>query len=181
MFSKLRYVFNTAKHLKWIQIRYQIYYRLNRPGPLNKYDGIFDPERISFLSFIEQPPAFISVKEEDSKFSFLNQDIDFSKGIDWNFQGNGKLWNYNLQYLNFLLQDNLSVSYRLGLIESLKSAVAANKLPLEPYPVSLRSINILRFASLNHIIQPNVLSFVHAELDFLSNYPEYHLLGNHLL
>src|SRR5690606_1726695 len=55
------------------------------------------------------------------------------------------------------------------------------KLLLEPYPVSLRSINVIRLCCFHEVTDSSILKNLHGELDFLSKRLEYHLLGNHLL
>src|SRR5690606_7451185 len=135
---------------------------------------------LCYLSFKKLPPVLISYLAEN-EFEFLNLKVKFTSGIDWKYQENGKLWNYNLQYANYLLQENLAVNTKKELILSLYQKLDQGLLPLEPYPASLRIINSIRFISHNHLNEKTLNSFIHAEVDFLSNRPEYHLLGNHLL
>ncbi len=42
--------------------------------------------------------------KEKTTFKFLNIEHTFDK-IDWNYDGWGKLWTYNLNYFDFLLQE----------------------------------------------------------------------------
>src|SRR5690606_15406237 len=115
-----------------------------------------------------------------SHFTFLNLDFDFSEELNWNFQEYGKLWNYNLQYANYLYQSDVSTEEKVGLMKSLYSWLSDGKLSLEPYPVSLRTINMIRWLSATTISNRDLYSCLYAELDFLSKRLEYHLLGNHL-
>src|SRR5690606_3527938 len=98
-----------------------------------------------------------------------------------NTQDKGKLWNYNLQYANYLLQEDVSFDEKDRLVESMYDWLRLGDLPLEPYPVSLRVINVLRWFSNEGSSIDSILDAVYAELTFLSQRPEYHLLGNHLL
>ena len=41
-------------------------------------------------------------------FTFLNIPHDFSDKIDWNYRSYGKLWTYNLNYFDFLNQEEMS-------------------------------------------------------------------------
>lgn len=180
MLKKLYLLFSTVKYLKLIQIRYQIIYSLKKARSLKGYNRHYNPEQICSLSFTRTPPVFKSLLFENS-FLFLNQQVDFGDEINWNYQENGKLWNYNLQYANYLLQEDITIEKRKKILISLYTWLLSNKLPLEPYPISLRAINIIRFLSANSIKDTFVLENLHAELDFLSQNPEFHLLGNHLL
>lgn len=180
MFKKLPLLFNTVKHLKPIQVFYQFKYRLIKADNLAAYNKTYSKNGICFLSFSKQPPAYKGYLGKNI-FSFLNLEVRFDNNIDWNYQEHGKLWNYNLQYANYLLQEEVPVKERKSILLSLYQSLNSGYLPLEPYPVSLRSINCIRFLSHNKIVDSELTSFLHGELDFLTKRLEYHLLGNHLL
>ena len=180
MVQKLPLLFNTVKHLKPVQVLHQVKYRLRKTGNLSAYEKNLSFEKIRLLSFQSLPPVQHHYLGNNN-FSFLNIQKSFEGEIDWNFQKYGKLWNYNLQYFNFLLQENLSIEEKENLLLSLYEWLNKGLLPLEPYPSSLRIVNMIRFYSRNEKISGEVLSYLHAELNFLSKRLEYHLLGNHLL
>lgn len=180
MIKKASLLFNTVKHLKPIQVFYQLKYRLKKAGSLNDYNKSYSEDGLCLLSFTKQPPVYSSYLGEN-KFIFLNQEVQFDSEIDWNYQENGKLWNYNLQYANWLLQEDVSYSEKIRLLESLYKWLNSGQLTVEQYPVSLRAINVMRLFSHENKRDEDILSNTHAELDFLSKRPEYHLLGNHLL
>ena len=52
---------------------------------------------------------------------------------------------------------------------------------LEPYPVSLRTINWIKFLALNDRYPKYIVDALYAQYRVLSQNLEYHLLGNHLL
>ena len=54
----------------------------------------------------------------NNSFEFLNLKKEFSE-IDWNYSNNGKLWTYNLNYFDFLNQENISKEEGLNLIQRL--------------------------------------------------------------
>lgn len=180
MIKKTNLLFNTVKHLKPIQVFYQLKYRLKNPGTLNDYDKSYLIDKMSVLSFAKQPPVYLSYLGKN-KFTFLNQEVQFDSEIDWNYQENGKLWNYNFQYANWLLQEDVSFEEKSELLGSLYEWLDNGKLTVEPYPTSLRAINVMRLFSHENKQDELILANTHAELDFLSKRPEYHLLGNHLL
>lgn len=180
MISKIKRLYHTLKPLQFRQLTYQLLYRLNKAKPLGSYNGTVDPLNVHFLTFKEQPPVYRHMLSE-RHFSFLNLEVKYEDEVDWNDQRHGKLWNYNLQYANYLFQDDIGNNVKSRLLHSLYDSLYRQKLELEPYPVSLRAINVMRWYSQHRTEDAYLLKAVHAELDFLSKRPEYHILGNHLL
>src|SRR5690606_39177202 len=71
---------------------------------------------------------------------------------------------------------------KLDLLKSIYKALQNNTLALEPYPVSLRIIHIIRFIHKYDLHKEEwLLKNLYAELTYLFKNFEYHLLGNHLL
>lgn len=178
MIGKLRTVFHTIKHLTLVQIVYQVKCRLVKPRSLRTYGNSYRDYRIKPLQWSTFPLVY-PCWDGASKFAFLNREHEFDRNLDWNYQGHGKLWNYNLQYANYLLQETVADSEKEQLITDLYAWLFDGRLLLEPYPVSLRAINMIRWLSLVNRI--DLAKNVYAELNFLSQRLEYHLLGNHLL
>lgn len=127
--------------------------------------------------YIQENPKIRS----DLSFEFLNKRLNFKAEIDWNYSLYGKLWNYNLQYLDYILYDNITLDYRKELIKSISKSVLKQELKLEPYPVSLRINNIILFDSIYGIEDKDVYDAFKIQVYFLSKNLEHHLLGNHLL
>jgi uncharacterized heparinase superfamily protein len=93
----------------------------------------------------------------------------------------GKLWTYNLTYFDFLHQNGMRREEGIMLIHNFINHSSALKDGLEPFPISLRGINWIKFLVQHEIndskIDDSLLAHYHILLDNL----EYHLLGNHLL
>tara|TARA_R100000353_G_scaffold175198_2_gene144917 strand:+ start:16387 stop:17913 length:1527 start_codon:yes stop_codon:yes gene_type:complete len=162
------------------QIKHQLLYRFQKTKNLNDYKKLYNFKEIVFLDFNNSPYVY-NTYLGNNKFTFLNIKHNFGQEIDWNHQEYGKLWNYNLQYANYVMQEEISVDEKIRLINHLYEALVSNKLLLEPYPASLRVINIIRLFSYKKLNDANIQKNVYGELQFLSERPEYHLLGNHLL
>lgn len=178
MLKKLIILYNTTVFLKWVQIKHQIINRL-------KNDVNVCPETEKLLVNNE-----ILFKKNDFNeaicvtpltFTFLNIKQSFKDEINWNYDNHGKLWLYNLEYFDFLKDRNISVNEKVNLIDSFYAFSIKYNRKLEPYPVSLRAINIIKFSLLNNINYNNNFRFLHQELAYLHNNYEFHLLGNHLL
>lgn len=171
----------TIRYLKPIQIIYQVKNRLSSPGNLRGYTS--DDVIVHPLQFSDYPSRLIEITGSNT-FTFLNLTKSFGHDVDWNFMDYGKLWNYNLQYFNFLHQPGLSNDRKIGLLRQVYANLETGRLALEPYPVSLRSMNVIRFLSgcINpQRDYPDICKFLFAELTYLHTHYEFHILGNHLL
>ncbi|WP_146928628.1 alginate lyase family protein [Gillisia hiemivivida] len=131
---------------------------------------------LKFQSGILYPNTYLG----SQRFSFLNIEKSFSN-IDWNFAENGKLWTYNLNYFEFLNQEKITKEQGLNLIWDYISKKEILKDGLEPYPISLRGINWVKFLAHNEIKNEEINDCLFQDYSRLSENLEYHLLANHLL
>lgn len=116
----------------------------------------------------------------DNAFNFLNIKHIFKQGIDWDLGNYGKLWAYNLNYFNWLADEDIPTATRLETIQDyLKPGERKNG--SEPYPTSLRGINWIKFLAGNNIYNEPILQRLYRDYDRLSAFPEYHIQANHLL
>lgn len=174
--------FYTLRYLKPTQIRYQLWYRIRSKNKLikraqNQSRSISKVNTLNFISWINKPISY-----SDSEFSFLNQSKKFkSDNIEWEFNEFGKLWTYNLNYMDYLLQADMSKEKGIELIELFITKLANNTTGKEPYPISLRGINWIKFLSKHKIQNQNIYNSLYFQFYILYNSLEYHLLGNHLL
>lgn len=136
------------------------------------------PYPLTFAPLIETVKSY---DQQSNEFNFLNLKHSFGSQIDWNFEGHGKLWTYNLNYFDCLNQDELSVEKGVALIEDFTNQKESLKDALEPYPTSLRLINWIKFFNKNNIDNSRLTNFLYDQLKHLTKNLEYHLLGNHLL
>ena len=178
--KKLQLVFNTIVYLKPIQIYYRLYYFLrNRLFGYNvKKRIINDFNPIVWKNRIDYDNSYF--KKENS-FTFLNISYSFSDKINWNSNQFGKLWTYNLNYFDFLNQENISKETGLQLIQDFIKNDALLKDGKEPYPISLRGINWVKFLSKNKVNKEFIDNNLYNHYYILLKNIEYHLLGNHLL
>ena len=178
--NRLILYINTIKYLKIKQVFFRFYYflksRVLKKSPSNRIPPKFIP--IIWQNGIDNYTSFIIT---DLTFNFLNISHSFNKEINWNYSNHGKLWIYNLNYFDFLNQDNIVKENALFLIKDFiqkkDSAIDGN----EPYPISLRCINWIKFLSKFKIQNSETDNILYNDLVFLSKNLEYHLLGNHLL
>jgi hypothetical protein len=119
--------------------------------------------------------------KKENSFTFLNISYSFSDKINWNSNQFGKLWTYNLNYFDFLNQENISKETGLQLIQDFIKNDALLKDGKEPYPISLRGINWVKFLSNNQVKDELINNTLYFHYCILFKNLEYHLLGNHLL
>ena len=117
----------------------------------------------------------------DGEFTFLNLSEKFTTEPDWSFSGHGKLWNYQLQSFEFLLQENMQRPDAEKLMTGFASFIKHHPSCFEPYPASLRVINWVKFLSVGDV-QNDVLSeCVLEDASRIAFTAEWHLENNHLL
>ena len=169
-------LFNTIKYLEFTQIYYRIFYFVRvRFRKISRFKYKFTKKSSSTaLSLIDSCEYYSSYK--DGEFTILNLSKKFDSKIDWNYSEYGKLWTYNLTYFEYLKErEDLSLIY--DFIENICSV----KDGLEPFPISLRGINWIKFLTKYKIKDKKIDDSLYAQYYILLDNLEYHLLGNHLL
>lgn len=179
--NKIIRLFNTIKYLKSKQIYFRLYYFIR--NRYRKKMGFIYPTfnniKSNSLIFEESIPNYKSYFS-NNKFEFLNIEKEFDT-IDWNFKDLGKLWTYNINYFDFLNQENISKDEALELIYDFIDKETTLKDAIEPFPISLRGINWIKFLSKEKIKDENIDTILYKHYMILLDNLEYHLLGNHLL
>ena len=148
--SRLELFVNTVKYLKPIQIYFRIYYYLR--NRILKNNKILKP--LPDYNAIVWTSEFYNFKSYSAKehcFTFLNISHSFKEKIDWNINQFGKLWTYNLNYFDYLNQKDISKDSGEYLIKDFLKNNINLKEGNEPYPISLRGINWVKFLSKNSI------------------------------
>jgi hypothetical protein len=181
--------FHTLRHLRLIQFRYQLWYRIRskillifkQSNIVNK--TIVKGNLLVLVEIIDKPVSFTK-----QQFTFLNKSEQFTDEIDWNFDKYGTLWCYNLNYFDFLLQPRMEYKTGILLIENFIQNANQNSIGVQPYPIALRGINWIKFLIRywdhddgGHIKLSQINSSLFAQYQILLSTIEYHLLGNHLL
>ena len=175
--------FRTLQHLKLPQAGYQLRRRLlPRASGRKVLDDLCPRQDIHCLPFARP----ISPEVEQGNIKFLNKsrkiDID---AMDWRSTDAAKLWRYNLHYFDYLHWDSYAAETKNELIASwIRLNPVGTVDAWEPYPVSLRSVNWIKYFLLagkdGKVSQPWKKSLAE-QLLWLEANLEYHLLANHLL
>ena len=180
-FKKVILILYTVKYLKPKQIYFRLYFLLRNKIFSQKRFETEEYDCISYLPKLNQGIVSVQSYTATSTFTFLNISHSFGKKIDWNYQKHGKLWAYNLNYFDFLNQLHFSKEVGLQLIHDYIKKSNVLKDGLEPYPISLRGINWIKFISKYNIQDKLIDTYLYFQYKRLSRNLEYHLLGNHLL
>ena len=177
--NKLVRLFYTVKYLKRTQIYYRSYYFVkNRLVNSQKFKNPREEMiGLTWTSFLPANPTYSG----NNTFTFLNQKKKFENKIDWNYATHGKLWVYNLNYFDFLNQKTITKEDGIALIDSYVQNEYLLKDGLEPYPISLRGINWIKFLAKHNIKNKKIDYLLYNHYHRLLKNLEYHLLGNHLL
>lgn len=176
-------LFATVRYLKPQQIFYRCFYvarKKLRPVLFKHFDQSkckTAPSSLKLQKSIDFPDSYLG----GNKFVFLNIEHDFGEKIDWNHPDYGKLWTYNLNYFEFLNQKNISKEAGIALINNFVSRQTELSDGMEPYPVSLRTVNWIKFFIKHDITDEKLHAFLYFQYQCLMKNLEYHLFGNHLL
>jgi len=99
--------------------------------------------------------------------------------LNWNSSENSKLWQYHLHYFDYL--DCFDYNQGLKLIHNwIDNNPIGQGAGWEPYPISLRVVNWIKFFS-RHQIEPNdqIVHNLFVQKNVLFKYRELHLCANH--
>ena len=174
-------LFYTVYYLKSKQIFFRIYYFIRTRW--RKIQVFIYPSKLPSLGnnmvMENSIPSIVSYRK--NKFIFLNLSHYFDNEINWNFSVYGKLWVYNLTYFEYLNQVNMSGTVGLELINDYIKQGLSIKDGFEPFPISLRGINWIKFLTKHQIQDQTINNSLYAQYFILLDNLEYHILGNHLL
>lgn len=141
--------YQTIRYLKSKQILFRLYYLIR--GRRRRLMGFRYPASLPFTDFSSPTSAlcwapFIPtrISLQDKSFTFLNRTKNFPDKIDWNYGGFGQLWQYNLNYFDYLLQPGMTRKTGLALILDFIERADGNGGSFDPYPISLRGVNWIK-------------------------------------
>lgn len=175
---KLFLLFGTIRFLKWQQIYFRLVRRLIKPKVTESFQGS-KPKRSKTW---EHLPLYDNKIDSQLEACFLNHTKKLDLPADWNNESPSKLWVYNLHYFEDLLSNNAEEKHNFHL-HFLNSWIDQNPVGYgngwEPYPTSLRIVNILKAWLGGLELDEKLFRSVFTQASFLSNDLEKHLLGNH--
>ncbi|MCK4998847.1 MAG: alginate lyase family protein [Anaerohalosphaera sp.] len=192
--NKLLRLYHTVKYLKACQVTGQIRNRLRsrfeNPARLLSqtvpdFVGCCWPLEISIL-----PPGMQGNRATDiltGSFSFLNNTCDIGWMPDWQCKDMPKLWQYNLHYFEWLWALDYEDAKAVTLDWIVKHPLKKGQVGWEPYPISLRLMNLCgvffaKFRKQTHAdikFSHKLWQSIYYQCQWLVDHLEVHLLGNH--
>ena len=177
-----RFIYKCFRY--WHTIRYlkliQIFARAKFYLPNFKVHQVRKNE-LRILAGLWTKPAGRSPRMVDQNtFNFLNETHEINRN-DWNRSSISKLWLYNLHYFDDLnAHDSSSRSdwHYLLINRWIEENLPFKGNGWEPYPTSLRIVNVCKAWLGGLDLDRNIFSSVLHQADYLSKTLEKHLLGN---
>ena len=172
-------LYHTVRHLRLRQIAWQIRRKIF-PPKLAVTSGLpaCEPERLSLLPFPSKPLTHLDA----GRFNFLNREVDLGLPIDWNAEHLPLLWRYNLHYFDYLQQPSMTWDVGSAVMSDWveRHRVRKEGVGWQPYPISLRIVNWIKFLCHHEKFPPLLCQSLAAQGENLSRQIEYQILGNHL-
>lgn len=173
---KFDLVLRTLRHLKGQQLWGQLRNRLPRSMPvLKEIPEVVTPEG-EWTEGIVKQQGYLG----GQRFEFLNVSSDFTEAGGWWGEKNSYLWYYNLNYFEWINQGECTEALPWILRWIDENKPSPSNRAWDPYPVSLRIINWVRY-----FLENSSIELAHESLAFQAKWLmgriETHLLGNHYL
>lgn len=177
MLKKFFLFVNTIKYLKLVQIYYRLFYRIVPQKKINHPFHYSLSQKESWLKYDYNYEGMF----DDNEFYFLNKRGFLHNKNDWNDITKDKLWLYNLHYFDYLNSHNQFSNNKLSLIHRwIDENPIGHGNGWEPYTISLRLVNWIKYVNNNNINCNKVLDSISIQSRFLYQRPEYHIQANHL-
>lgn len=168
---------NTVKYLSFKQIYFRIIRKTTRLPEVRNKTYVF-PKRSS--DWFHQN-LYSEKIDNKLKANFINFEKKLNLPSDWNTESVSKLWLYNLHYFEYLLSEGSEQKHDLH-IKLIDSWIDNNKsfnVGWEPYPTSLRIVNILKAWLGGLELNKKIFDSIFEQAYYLLNNLEKDLLANH--
>ncbi|WP_368881697.1 heparinase II/III family protein [Shewanella algae] len=178
MISNISMLYFTLKHLRFEQIFYRLFYKFKKVSVLHVCAKVSTKKWQWGGPRIYKQSLF-----ENNKVRYLSVDGSIDSVSCWNCNSKEKLWLYNLHYFDDF--NSSSFGERIELQASFLNRWIAGNPPSfgngwEPYPLSLRLVNLIKWLSCQSIVEQHWLDSLMQQVSALAQQVEYHILGNHL-
>lgn len=170
-------LFHTVRYLRLSQVIARFWFRMRNPEPdLNPAPPLRESPK--WTKPITKPVCL----NKPWHFSFLNEARQCQFPGDWNNGSLEKLWLYNLHYFDDLCCHGAADRkewHGQYIQQWLQDNPPGHGNGWEPYPLSLRIVNWIKWSLAGNTIEGMYQSLA-VQTRFLLKRLEYHLLGNHL-
>ena len=177
LFHKIAQTARTVRYLKPVQITNRLWRQIKPVSRVVEAPAVSVLPSAPLASFIRRPPSIMG----SADFLFLNERRTLAYPEGWNAALASKLWLYNLHYFEGLLCVETPADIKRDVVEQwLQDNPPDHGTGWEPYPLSLRTINWIKWALSGGTLGVEALNSLALQAEYLSRSLEYHLLGNHL-
>jgi uncharacterized heparinase superfamily protein len=169
---------HTIRYLKPSQFLGRLRFRFSHPTPdLRPAPAVRQASGSS--SRCSRTPSMLA----PLRFRFLSVEHNLATAGDWNCPDWPKLWLYNLHYFDDLNADGADARaewHRALIARWIAENPPAAGNGWEPYPVSLRIVNWVKWSLAGNRLESGWLQSLSVQARWLRGRLEWHLLGNHL-
>lgn len=178
-------IMRTVKYLTIRQVIYRVIYKFKKyeiksSNYINEKLNNLKIKKIVLKSPLISEDA---ADYENNIVKFLNHETSLNRENLWNDNSLSKLWLYNLHYMNEFNSKN-SINNFNHQSNFLRRWISENPIAQgngwEPYPLSLRIVNIIKWVWRNEENCDWVHPSLYQQVVILNQKIEYHILGNHL-
>jgi uncharacterized heparinase superfamily protein len=177
--NELALYFHTVRHLRPIQVFARLRRRLYQPRPNLRPAPARRPQLAPYCEPIAPAP---SLSAPDT-FHLLNVERRCTSDADWHPADASALWVYHLHYFDDLNAQGAAAReswHRALLVRWVRENPPARGAAWDPYPVSRRLGNWIKWALRGHVLPPECQASLAVQSRWLVGHLEHHLLGNHL-
>lgn len=170
----------TARHLRPVQLYGRAWFRVYRP----RVNTGAPPPRRDVPGRWQRGARRAACMVAPDTFRMLNETHAVEHARDWNRSDWSRLWLYHLHYFDDLAASDAAHrrEWHAALLQRwIKENPPARGTGWEPYPISRRSVNWIKYALGGGELDGAVCASLAVQLRYLRRRLEYHLLANHLL
>lgn len=182
--GRLSRLFHTVRHLRMEQIAYRLYYRLAKPLVVQQALAPITPiAQRPWLRTWVAPLVMPQCHLGQGNFEFLGERGQLQTPSDWNAGNKGKLWLYNLHYLddlNAAAADDRAEQQTWLIQRWIDDNPPLSGNGWEPYPISLRLVNLVKWCARQPLVPAQWLDSMARQAQALAAQEERHILANHL-
>ena len=176
---KVLRLFHTVRHLKIEQVIYRLYYKFAKVR-LTEKQGY---RQRAWQDRWSSPELLPTTMLSRDSFEFLGERGDLKEQGAWNDPHKSNLWLYNLHYMDDL--NAVGNEFRREAHKNLINRWIVENPPAmgigwDPYPLSLRIVNLAKWFSRQDVVEPTWLKSLGLQAQALYKQLEFHILGNHL-
>ena len=176
----LRY-YHTLRHVPIQRSLQRVWFKWHWPKPdLRPAPSLRSPSAARWIRMPLRRPVMLS----PTRFRLLNEEFEVETEEDWSSARRKFLWNLNLHYFEDLVAEKAERrrAWHRTLIEKwISQNPPGPEIGWEPYPMSLRICNWIKWALASQELSPQALHSLAVQTRYLCKRYDRHLLGNHLL